>query len=73
MTTITIKINEPTKVGKAFKNLIEFFSKEYKGIEIVSDTNSEYNPAFVEKIKEADKEKGIIIDRNDVWGSLGLK
>ncbi|WCM41246.1 hypothetical protein MG290_09780 [Flavobacterium sp. CBA20B-1] len=56
MTTITIKINEPTKVGKAFKNLIEFFSKEHKGIEIVSDTKSEYNPAFVEKIKEAEND-----------------
>lgn len=73
MTTITIKINERTKAGKALKNLIEFFSREHKGIEIVSDTKSEYNPEFVEKIKETENQKGIIIDPNDVWGSLGLK
>ncbi|SFN18519.1 hypothetical protein SAMN05421741_1027 [Paenimyroides ummariense] len=73
MTTITIKINERTKAGKALKNLIEFFSKEHKGIEIVSDTKSEYNPEFVKKIKETENQKGIIIDPNDVWGSLGLK
>lgn len=73
MTTITIKINERTKAGKALKNLIEFFSKEHKGIEIVSDKKSGYNAEFVQKIKEADKQKGIIIDPNDVWGSLGLK
>ena len=73
MTTITIKINERTKACKALKNLIEFFSKEHKGIEIVSDTKSEYNPEFVKKIKETENQKGIIIDPNDVWGSLGLK
>lgn len=73
MTTITIKINERTKAGKALKNLIEFFSREHKGIEIISDTKSEYNPEFVEKIKETENQKGIIIDPNDVWGSLGLK
>ena len=73
MTTITIKINERTKAGKALKNLIEIFSKEHKGIEIVSDTKSEYNPEFVKKIKETENQKGIIIDPNDVWGSLGLK
>lgn len=73
MTTITIKINERTKAGKALKNLIEFFSKEHKGIEIVSDTKCEYNPEFVKKIKETENQKGIIIDPNDVWGSLGLK
>lgn len=73
MTTITIKINERTKAGKALINLIEFFSKEHKGIEIVSDTKSEYNPEFVKKIKETENQKGIIIDPNDVWGSLGLK
>lgn len=73
MTTITIKINERTKAGKALKNLIEFFSKEHKGIEIVSDKKSEYSAEFVEKIKEEEKQKGIIIDPNDVWGSLGLK
>lgn len=73
MTTITIKINERTKAGKALKNLIEFFSKEHKGIEIVSDKKSEYNAEFVKKIKKSDKRKGIIVDPNDVWGSLGLK
>lgn len=77
MTTITIKINERTKAGKALKNLIEFFSKEHKGIEIVSDKKSGYSAEFVQKIKKAEenikKGKCVEIDPNDVWGSLGLK
>ncbi|UUV22362.1 DUF2683 family protein [Paenimyroides aestuarii] len=77
MTTITIKINERTKAGKALKNLIEFFSKEHKGIEIVSDTKSGYNAEFVQKIKKAEENiksgKCVEIDPNDVWRSLVLK
>lgn len=74
MTTITIKINERTKAGKALKDIIEIFSKEHKGVEILSDNQkSPYNPEFVKKIKKAEKQKGIILDPNDIWGSIGLK
>lgn len=48
MTTITIKIDERTKVGKALMTLIETFSKEEKGVEIISDDS--YDAKFVEKI-----------------------
>ncbi|WLD23810.1 hypothetical protein NU10_14065 [Flavobacterium dauae] len=74
MTTITIKINERTKAGKALKNLIEFFSREHKGIEIVSDTKSEYNPEFVEKIKEAENDikngKTTRLDSENIWENI---
>lgn len=74
MTTITIKINERTKVGKAFMALIEAFSKEKKGIEIISEEKSPYNPEFVAKIRRAEKNvrdgKTIRIDPNNVWESI---
>lgn len=72
MTTITLKINERTKVGKAFMTLIETFSKEEKGIEIISD-ESPYNPEFVAKVRRAEKQKSIKVNPKDIWGSLGLK
>jgi len=72
MATVTLKINERTKVGKAFMALIEAFSKEEKGIEIISD-ESPYNPDFIAKIKRAEKQKSIKVNPNDIWGSLGLK
>lgn len=72
MTTITLKINERSKIGKSFIALIEAFSKEKKDIEILSD-KSPYNQDFVAKIKRAEKQKSIKVDPNDIWGSLGLK
>jgi hypothetical protein len=71
MSTITIKINEKSKAGKTLKELIAIFSKE-PGVEIVQE-KSPYNQKFVEKIRRAEKQKGKVIDTNDVWGSLGLK
>jgi hypothetical protein len=44
MTTITIKVNEKTKAGKAFMALSENFLKGVKGIEIIENediTNEE--------------------------------
>lgn len=74
MTTITIKINERTKAGKTLKSLIEFFSKENNGVEIISDKKSPYSKEFVEKIKRAEKdiEEGntITINPDDIWGSI---
>jgi len=73
MTTITLKINERTKAGKTLKNLIELFSKENKGVEVVSD-ESPYNPEFVKMIKKAEARGNYKeINPKDVWGSLGLK
>lgn len=78
MTTFTIKINEKTKAGKAFRAMTETFLKNAKGIEIIenpSETEEEvYDPEFVKKIKDAEKRGNYTtLDPNDIWGSLGLK
>lgn len=72
MTTITLKINERTKAGKALLSLLDFFTKEgSKGIEVVE---TPYNPDFVTMVQEsvASKERKVV-NPDDVWGSLGLK
>ena len=72
MTTITIKINERTKVGKALMTLIETFSKEEKGVEIISDDS--YDAKFVEKITQAEEDikngKTIRVDPKNIWNSI---
>ena len=84
MTTITIKVNERTKVGKAFLEMTNALVNDSKGIEIIeTDSNkvaeSPYDPEFVKMIQErfadikSGKSKTITLDSNDVWGSLGLK
>ncbi|SHK96700.1 DUF2683 family protein [Flavobacterium xanthum] len=82
MTTITLKINERTKAGKAFLEMTNVLVKDSKGIEIIatrpnktSEKKSEiYNPEFVAMIKKAQKsKKRTVVDPNDIWGSLGLK
>lgn len=72
METITIKLDLRTKAGKAFKAMLESVYSKQPGIEIVVD-ESPYNPEFVKKIKRAEKQKGIVINPKDVWGSLGLR
>lgn len=70
MAIITIKINERSKAGKAFKALLEVLTKQ-PGIEIIEDNG--YNPKFVKMVKEADASKNRTeINPKDVWGSLGL-
>lgn len=77
MTTFTIKINERTKAGKAFRAMTETFFKNAKGIEIIENTDEKkeiYNPEFVKMILDADKRgKFKTIDPNNLWESLGLK
>lgn len=81
MTTITLKINERTKAGKAFMAMSEIFFKNVEGIEIV-ETDSEklkkdessYDAEFVKMVlKSAKSKKSTEVNPNDVWGSLGLK
>ena len=85
MTTFTIKINERTKAGKAFRAMTETFLKDAKGIEIVENTDVKedeiYNPEFVKMILERSesindpekRKKWKEIDPNNLWESLGLK
>lgn len=53
MTTITIKINERTKAGKAFIAMAETFFKDAKGIEIIETPiiNTKLNSPLVTKNK----------------------
>ena len=81
MTTLTIKINERTKAGKAFMAMSESFFKDVNGIEIIKledDKNqkeeSSYNPEFVKMVLDAKKRGNYTtIDPKDIRGSLGLK
>ena len=78
MTTFTIKINERTKAGKAFRAMTETFFKDAKGIEIVEKKDEKedeiYDPEFVKMVKDADKRGNYTtINPDDIWGSLGLK
>ena len=80
MKTLTIKINEHSKAGKAFLAMSESFLKGVKGIEIIeNDTESlkkesPYNPEFVAKIKKAEanikKGKTTRLNTEDIWGSI---
>lgn len=82
MTTLTIKINDNSKKGKAFLEFAKTFFDDEKDVEIIesgakktkTETESHYNPEFVAMIKKAQRSKNrTVVDPNDVWGSLGLK
>ena len=73
MTTLTVKINERTKEGKAFLEFAKTFLKESKSVTVIEE-KSPYNPEFVKKILHTHKhDKRKVINPKDVWGSLGLK
>ncbi|NJM80575.1 MAG: hypothetical protein HC854_14910 [Flavobacterium sp.] len=76
MTTLTIKINEKSKKGKAFLEFAQTFFADSKEVKITQNVDNEetYNSEFVEMVlKSAKSKKRIEINPNDVWGSLGLK
>lgn len=52
MTTITLKINEKTKAGKILTAMIELFSKEKKGVEIVDNKSKAGIDEALEDIKK---------------------
>ncbi len=72
MATITIKINDNTKVGQSLINIATELSRKYKSISILSskDNKSPYNPEFVKKVLDAknSKERIIIEDVNEYLG-----
>jgi DNA polymerase II large subunit len=76
MTTLTLRINEQSKMGKLLLNFIEV-SKDQKDIVQVlkepKETLNEESMAFVKKVKRAmkDKRKGIeMISAEQLWESL---
>jgi len=74
MTTVTLKINGKTTAGKLLQEMIELLSKETKGVQVIKDFESPYNPKFVSKIKKAQKDiatgKTITIETNSIWDSI---
>ena len=72
MTTITLKINENTKKGKAFLEMARVFFENSKEIVFIEeDDKSPYNQEFVKKIKKASKEKGKIMESaEELWESI---
>ena len=81
MTTLTIKINEKSKKGKAFLEFARTFFANEKDV-IVTESKDEkleveetpYNPEFVKMVLEADKRGNYTtLDPTDIWGSLELK
>lgn len=64
MTTITLKINERTKKGKAFLEMARAFSEDSKEIEIIKTPNQ----ATLKAMKDAENGKNII----DVKDKAGL-
>lgn len=80
MTTLTIKIDERSKKGKAFLEFAKTFFNEGKEVEIVAPVSkkkkeeSTYNPEFVKMVLDAEKRGNYTtLDPDDIWGSLGLK
>ena len=52
MTTITLKINENTKAGKAFLEMTNVLIKDSKGIELVHEPLSPKQKALINRLKK---------------------
>jgi hypothetical protein len=81
MTTITIKINERSKKGKAFLEFAKTFFAEGKDVEIIMSDDkipikgkSIYSDAFIAKMKKAEEniKNGDVtrLNLDDIWGSI---
>ena len=79
MTTIMLKINERTKAGKTLISMLNFFSSEEEGVEIIetdskkkkTKNNTPYNPQFVEMVLNAAKsENRTKVTSKNLWQSL---
>jgi hypothetical protein len=81
MTTITIKINERTKKGKAFLEFAKTFFADSKDVEIIESDNKKakkeksiYSDAFIAKMKQAEEniKNGEVtrLNLDDIWGSI---
>jgi hypothetical protein len=72
MTTITLKINENTKKGKAFLEMTRVFFENSKEIILIEEEKeSPYNAEFLNKIKKASKEKGRVMESAEkLWESI---
>jgi hypothetical protein len=71
MATVTLRIDERSKAGKALKNLIDALAgKPETGVEIIED-ESPYGSEFIKKIKNAEKEQGrTMTSAEKLWESI---
>jgi len=74
MTTLTLKINERSKAGKAFLEFAKNFFQDNTSVTVVEE-ESPYNPEFVEMVLDSYKndKRTVVVNPNDIWESLGLK
>ena len=79
MTTITLKINERTKAGKTLLSVLNFFTSEKEGIEVIKtdlkkgkiDSDIPYNPEFVKMVLNAAKSKNrTTVSSKNLWQSI---
>ncbi len=72
MTTLTVKINERSSLGKAIMELLRSSAKESKAVELVeTDEKKAYSKSFVNKVLSSDKnDKRIKIKTQQLWESI---
>lgn len=73
MTTLTIKINEKSKKGKAFLEFAQTFFVDSKEVEITQNVDDDeyYNPEFVEMVLKSAKSKGrTSVNAKNLWESI---
>ena len=69
MTTITLKINENSKKGKAFLEMARVFFENSKEIVLIED--DKYNQDFVKKVKQAHSSKNRTpVTSKNLWESI---
>jgi hypothetical protein len=69
MTTLTIKINENSKKGKAFLEMAHAFFNDSKEIEIIEENG--YDKDFVKMVKDSHKSKNRTrITAKDLWENI---
>ena len=72
MTTITLKIDEKSKKGKALLTFLKAFKiDQNEDIALVGEPKSPYNKDFVKKIEKSRKEVGReMTSAKDLWESI---
>lgn len=80
MTTLTLKINEHSKKGKAFLEFAKTFFDDKKDLEIIEqdavedDEEIVYSQAFIDKIDKAEANikngNTTRVNFDDLWGSI---
>ncbi|MGK6350413.1 DUF2683 family protein [Parapedobacter sp. DT-150] len=68
MAIITLKVNERTKGGRAFMELVK--TLPFITVEDTTPPTQEprsYNPEFVAKVRRAEKQKGVKVENVEEW------